>query len=1143
MLYAVGKCFLSRSRPNSIRFLEVNINNMLINHVFSGKSLKAKVLASLTIFSLLAPSLVLPNTAQAATTIFSDDFSGDFSAWTSVDANPGWEASNNQAKTHGNVSNNDRSLTKTLSSVGYEDINLSFQYRIPQSGNIEGNDHIFVEWSANGTVWNVIVDYTNSNTETNNLSESYCNNGTDNDDDGLIDWADPQCGAVSQSFDLPTGAENQAALQIRFRTSSVESQGNADQFQLDNVVVTGEVLPPAPTEDSLVLCTDDQDNDDDDLTDFADPDCAPFNTAPVITLIGASPTSTPQNSTYTDEGATANDAEDGSLSPTVSSNTVNTAVLGTYEVVYSVTDSGSLTDYATRTVEVVEVVEEVPDLSTGTAFIQGRKYRDVNSNGKFDVDVTEKNAPGDVNRLNGWSISLYTTNWILLDTALTGSNAGDAHTDIDYVSGSVEKGQYRFGNLAAGTYNVCEALQEGWDQTSPSATVTDIDLAGVASISSVVDPNAEGQYCYQVTLTEGQQQAYVRFGNLEESNEEPTFLKVKIYKYLDGVQANAESAGGHQFPMHASWSDLINSGEGDYVLGNSHGSADQVYGAFTREMSVPTASYATNEITSEESGLVLPIGAECAADKYRLVGYTTGDSLAEAEAGEPVSDSPSFTDISADKYVIVWNEDCDTVLSAPDNSISGYKWHDANADGNWDPENDEAEEGLDGWTITLAKKINGPLEVSALGTDTLTPVLEDVKDYFLNAFGTFDAADSITADAQHSVRAPNDEWTDSVQNYEGWGPTLLDLQINDVSVDWGNYTDTHSYWLPVDGAGSALAMSIYDIAPENNTGNLDVNVYEVIDTTVTDENGYYEFADLELGDYIVRETNKPGWVQTYPEGDGTNYVTLTVEQDSVSDVNFGNDQDVEVEEGEACGYKFHDVNTNGVWDEGEPALAGITMELYEMNGNEVDTTRTDVTDEDGRFCFAIANAPGDNILGEEDNGWSVSVGLPQTLDVEDTSASYEFADVGNYQPSNEDPQDEPEEEEDEDEGGGGSSGSCPSCNDDNDDEQGGGDGNDGNNPPVDNGGDQPGFGQGGAEGGLALGGPADDDGGADLGDGATTTATTTDGIASTTDDNTNQLAAVGALGGLFGISWWWWILILILLGIIGYYTFRDKENN
>ena len=49
-----------------------------------------------------------------------------------------------------------------------------------------------------------------------------------------------------------------------------------------------------------------------------------------------------------------------------------------------------------------------------------------------------------------------------------------------------------------------------------------------------------------------------------------------------------------------------------------------------------------------------------------------------------------------------------------------------------------------------------------------------------------------------------------------------------------------------------------------------------------------------------------------------------------------------------CGYKFYDANANGVWDGGEPPVAGFKIELYDQFGNLLATTFTAA---DGSYCF------------------------------------------------------------------------------------------------------------------------------------------------------------------------------------------------
>jgi hypothetical protein len=79
-------------------------------------------------------------------------------------------------------------------------------------------------------------------------------------------------------------------------------------------------------------------------------------TPPVITLLGSNPVTVQMNSSYLDAGATANDNQDGNITPSIITvNPVNTSVLGSYTVTYNVSDvADNAATQVTRTVNVVD---------------------------------------------------------------------------------------------------------------------------------------------------------------------------------------------------------------------------------------------------------------------------------------------------------------------------------------------------------------------------------------------------------------------------------------------------------------------------------------------------------------------------------------------------------------------------------------------------------------------------------------------------------------------------------------------------------------------------------------------------------------------------------------------------------------------
>jgi len=76
-------------------------------------------------------------------------------------------------------------------------------------------------------------------------------------------------------------------------------------------------------------------------------------TGPVITITGDNPVTIGEGQTYTDQGAAAYDSLDGNVTASIqTTSNVNTSSVGTYTVIYSVTDSAGNTSTKTRTVNV-----------------------------------------------------------------------------------------------------------------------------------------------------------------------------------------------------------------------------------------------------------------------------------------------------------------------------------------------------------------------------------------------------------------------------------------------------------------------------------------------------------------------------------------------------------------------------------------------------------------------------------------------------------------------------------------------------------------------------------------------------------------------------------------------------------------------
>lgn len=138
----------------------------------------------------------------------------------------------------------------------------------------------------------------------------------------------------------------------------------------------------------------------------------------------------------------------------------------------------------------------------------------------------------------------------------------------------------------------------------------------------------------------------------------PGMVNVTIVKHVDGTHATASSSHNMDFPMSATYnSTTTGSGTGTYALSANGFNGDPTpYQAKTVDME-SGADYATNEVLD---GAVVAENCTMASTSqpFALVGYTTGDTYPEAMAGTKSTSTPTFTNITSNKYVIVWNKTC-----------------------------------------------------------------------------------------------------------------------------------------------------------------------------------------------------------------------------------------------------------------------------------------------------------------------------------------------------------------------------------------------------------------------------------------------------------------------------------------------------
>jgi len=101
------------------------------------------------------------------------------------------------------------------------------------------------------------------------------------------------------------------------------------------------------------------------------------------------------------------------------------------------------------------------------------------------------------------------------------------------------------------------------------------------------------------------------------------------------------------------------------------------------------------------------------------------------------------------------------------------------------------------------------------------------------------------------------------------------------SIEFGELHGTK--WWDLNGNGQRDAnepgLEGWQIQLSDSTG--------VVAATITDANGDYWFTDVPVGAWDLAEVLAPGWMQTFPSGDGQHHVSVDFGQ-VITDLDFGN---------------------------------------------------------------------------------------------------------------------------------------------------------------------------------------------------------------------------------------------------------------
>jgi uncharacterized surface anchored protein len=209
----------------------------------------------------------------------------------------------------------------------------------------------------------------------------------------------------------------------------------------------------------------------------------------------------------------------------------------------------------------------------------------------------------------------------------------------------------------------------------------------------------------------------------------------------------------------------------------------------------------------------------------------------------------------------------------------------------------------------------------------------------------------------------------SVEIYKRWGKAKIHLDKGeDVTCTFVNAKQAKLKIVKNAEPNSAQDFSF--ASPELGSFALD----DDSDPTLS---RYQWFSDLDAGEYTVTEQAVAGWALDDLTCKGAtvfatknNTLKVTLAPGDVAICVFTN-----VERNSISGYKFEDVNADGVWDKSEPTLQGWTIALLDDNSDILETIQTDAN---GGYHFGDLQ-PGIYFVCEDwPQGWVQTA--PQTPD-------------------------------------------------------------------------------------------------------------------------------------------------------------------
>jgi hypothetical protein len=542
-------------------------------------------------------------------------------------------------------------------------------------------------------------------------------------------------------------------------------------------------------------------------------------------------------------------------------------------------------------------------------------WNDLNRNGIQDV-----NEPG----INGVLVTLTPTN-----------PAGAPQTTTTANSPTGQPGYYQFRNLCAGDYTVTVSTPDGMFATTSQVGSPETDSNGSPA---------------NVTLP---------------ANTSPD-LPLDV-----GVQTPCSGSIGDFV-----WNDANGNGVQDANESGVNGVIVQLLDAGG---SVIASTTTTNSPSTGQPGFYIFHGLCAGSYQVHVLKPASFDHISPVDQGnddakdsdaDPVTGVASVTlpaDNTSDLTI-----DFGLVPPAPCvGTIGDFVWNDLNGDGIQQP----GEPGLNGVLVEL-KDGNGVIQ----STNTTTQSGQPGYYQFTGLSCSASYQVWVTRPAAYSQFSPTTQGNDTTVDSNGQPTqqnafsvatvTLTPQASSDQTIDFGFYACSGSIgdfvWKDLNGNGvqdngEPGIPNVTLLLQDGQGQSLGV-------TAQTDANGFYQFTGLCGGDYrVVVLSGVPAGLEPTASGAGTDAsldsngspASVTLSNDFTTDttIDFGYKPIPPATLGD---FVWEDLNHNGVQDNGEPGISGVTVSLYACGGGSPMATTT--TNASGFYQFTSL-APGSYSVG------------------------------------------------------------------------------------------------------------------------------------------------------------------------------------